>query len=163
VETANVEQAIYYFPGTNYAPLEFTNSSGVAKQYKVDVSFKDVVLMNTSGTFSSEMTSYTDAAIIKTDTSNADTVLFETIGGTYLNLNYKDLATSGIIALTEKVATSPSNHSTRPVFNNSYFERDRSMFKKVTLQPGEKVSLKFKLGAGDYSYVTQAQIFVNEL
>ena len=64
----------------------------------------------------------------------------------------------------EKVLTNPSSNPVEFRFHTLNLKHNNSIFKKVTLQPNEIVSLKFKTkGSAGASILEKAQMFINEL
>jgi hypothetical protein len=150
-----------YFMPTAYAGLIYTNTSGVSKDYIVTVSY-DQLMQNTVGGAGSDLSDWLDGAIVK----NAAVILYESISRPSINVNLFDSVTGlPITSVTaETVITTPSSHPVVPgVQANSNVPLNKSFFKKVTLNAGETVSLKFKSKSGGSGILERAQIFVQEL
>ena len=158
----------YHFP-TGYNVLSYTNTSGVAKTFAVHVSYE---VANTSGMSiflqNDEIANWVDGAIIKTVLA-VDTIEYECYGGRVeiLGSIYDSPApipSAVNLTTAEKVIT---NISLTPVefrFGSGLSANTLSIFKMVTLNNNESVSLKFKtLSNTTNSILFKAQIFIQEL
>ena len=162
VNTGLPNPAVYHFP-TGYEILTYTNTSGVSKDYIVNVSYD--VSMNASNT--EDPSHWVDGAIVKT-VGAVDSVLYESLGSTDMLVALYDGPTVGDIinidSIPDTVNTTPGNNPVEVRFGNILKPRNISFFKKVTLADGETVSLKFKTkDVSSESLLRKAQIFVNEL
>lgn len=151
------------FPTIGYGNLDFTNTSGVAKQYLVNVSY-DYTVSKTqnvamSGSLSGAIISNVSGTDIVDYSNESDTILN---GFIYFGSGASDFV--DIATTTKKVNTTDS----LPVefrFGSFVEKYNKSFFSLVNLQPGDSVSLKFKCkNAGESgTFLNQAQIFVKEM
>lgn len=162
VSTQDVDDGTfqYHFP-TGYAVLEFTNTSAVPKTYKAFANYDTnfTVMSNQAA-----VSNWVDGAIIKT-VSGVDTVLTQSLGLTVLNVNLYNGPLSGDVIDVDTLEYVVDNlgNKVEVRLTNSSFPRNVALFCPVTLQPGEKVSLKFKAKPSEVSKLLRAAFMVEEL
>lgn len=160
VSTGLPDPAVYHHP-TGYGVLTYTNSTGLTKDFIVHGSFDTI----TTATNADDYTSWVDGAIIKT-VAAVDTVQWEHIGDSFVSASLLD----GLL-VTDLINISTANKllsvNTDPVefrFVTIRMPKNVSFFKKVTLNDGETVSLKFKTkSVATPSLLDKAQFFVLEI
>jgi hypothetical protein len=149
-----------YFVPAAYAGLTYTNTSGVTKDYFVRVSY-DTNLQNIASN-SSDLSNQVDGALFK----NGVTSLYQSAGSFFLSAHLFDGPLSGDvidIGTAEQVLTAPSSNPVEFRFLNTNFPRNVSFFKKVTLNNGESVDLRFRSKGLNAGYLLQAQFYVEEI
>lgn len=154
-----------YFQPAGYETLTYTNSSGLTKDYIINVSYESSTLPSVLN--ESDISNWLDGAIIKTDVSAVDTVEYESLSTTLLSTFLFDgLATGDTVTIDsiapDQVLTTAGN----PVevrFLNGHLPKNTSFFKKVTLDDTETISLQFKSKDGNAGWLLKAQMFINEL
>ena len=159
------DPTIYHFP-LGYNVLEYTNTTGVTKSYTVHASYDGVFGVTTLAN-NDTIENMLDGAIITTSFA-VDTIEYESTGArVQLQGSLFDGAASTDvvnIGTTETVVTTPG---TLPVeFRFLYGDafKNVSIFKVITLNNGESVSLKFRTAiAGINAYVSRGQILVQEI
>lgn len=151
------------FPSLGYGSLNFTNSSGITKQYLVNVSYDYTVSKN----LSQDVAGSLSGAIIS-NSSGIDTVEYS---------NESDTVKSGFIyfgsggsdfvdiATTAKKVNTTDSLPVEFRFGSFLEKYNKSFFSLINLQAGDSVSLKFKCkNSGDAgTFLNKAQIFVKEL
>lgn len=156
---------LVYFSPANYTNLIYTNTTGVTKTYKVHASYEHSV--GALSVNSASINSWVDAAICRNSTP-----LYEVSG--QLNLSAflfwgsgtNDTLGSGL-PVHELLDDQESPIRTR--FLQGSIPLNASIFKVVTLAPGETVSLKFRtkdptpVGELALALLRKAQIMVEEL
>lgn len=160
VSTGLPDPTVYHHP-VGYGVLTYTNSTGSTKDFIVHGSFDTV----TSASNNDDFSNWVDGAIIKT-VSAIDSVMWEHLGDIDARGSLYDGATSSDsinIATTNKLLSADLS----PVefrFGSVKIPKNVSFFKKVTLNDGETISLKFKTkDSGADSLLNKAQIFVLEI
>lgn len=151
----------YFFP-SGYSSLEYENTSTAQKKVEVHVSYNtDIPISPENNSLQNKV----DGAIIKTDTTPTDTVEYENIGTTDIQGNLYDTVDNNVVdgGTSETVTTQPSGNPVEFRFTNRKSPKNNSFFKIVTLNPNEKVSLKFKSQTGLSGRLLKAQILVKEL
>ena len=157
IETVSVSTmaspSTWGFPGTNYNTLTYTNTSGTAKDYLVQVSYDYGESEGNQSNYSSGV----DGAIIKT-VSAVDSVEYYHDGEVNFVGNLYDGPLSGDvynIALGDPIEFR---------FGVAKFIHNISFFKKITLNDNETISLKFRTkDIATTSTLRKAQLFLNEL
>jgi hypothetical protein len=157
--------SVYSFPNVNYSALTYTNPSLVTKNYKVWVSYDTITAPATAN--SSNITNWVDGAIIKT-VGAIDTIMYQSLGRTLLSgslmdgPNVGDTVNRSSTAPDQVLTTAGNTVEFR--FLNGQIPSSTSFFYYITLNAGEKVSLKFKTkDVTSPSVLTQAQIMVEEI
>jgi hypothetical protein len=169
VETVSLNSvstpSVYSFPNANYSALSYTNPSLVTKNYKVWVSYNTITAPATAN--SSNITNWVDGAIIKT-VGAIDTIMYQSLGRTLLSgslmdgPNVGDTVNRSSTAPDQVLTTAGNTVEFR--FLNGQIPSSTSFFYYITLNAGEKVSLKFKTkDVTSPSVLTQAQIMVEEI
>ena len=169
VETVSLNSvptpSVYSFPNVNYSALTYTNPSLVTKNYKVWVSYNTITAPATAN--SSNITNWVDGAIIKT-VGAIDTIMYQSLGRTLLSgslmdgPNVGDTVNRSSTAPDQVLTTAGNTVEFR--FLNGQIPSSTSFFYYITLNAGEKVSLKFKTkDVTSPSVLTQAQIMVEEI
>jgi hypothetical protein len=169
VETVSLNSvptpSVYNFPNVNYSALTYTNPSLITKNYKVWVSYDTITAPATAN--SSNITNWVDGAIIKT-VGVIDTVMYQSLGRTLLSgslmdgPNVGDTVNRSSTAPDQVLTTAGNTVEFR--FLNGQIPSSTSFFYYITLNAGEKVSLKFKTkDVTSPSVLTQAQIMVEEI
>lgn len=155
------DPTIYHFP-TGYGVLTYTNSSGGAKDYYVHGAYDCLVKPDNSNSLYNSV----HGALVKTVLA-VDNVEYENKQdyNVYANLmngtNIGDFVDRS--AGTDNVYDDMSN-KVEFRFQGVDVPYNVSMFKKVTLNDGESISLKFKtVEPGVASTLKQAQLFVVEI
>jgi hypothetical protein len=169
VETVSLNSvptpSVYSFPNVNYSALTYTNPSLVTKNYKVWVSYNTITAPATAN--SSNITNWVDGAIIKT-VGAIDTIMYQSLGRTLLSGSLMDGPNAGDTVnrsstAPDQVLTTAGN-TVEFRFLNGQIPSSTSFFYYITLNAGEKVSLKFKTkDVTSPSVLTQAQIMVEEI
>lgn len=162
VKDSTPNPAVYNFPA-GYAVNTFTNTSGSTKKFIVHGSYETLA----EGANNAEFANWVDGAIIKT-VSGVDSVQWESLGTTVLNVYLFDGASSGDtitrISTPDTVVTDPNRNTVETRFLLSKFPKNVAFFKSLTLNNNETVSLKFKTkDAGTASQLLKAQMFVLEI
>jgi hypothetical protein len=169
VETVSLNSvptpSVYSFPNVNYSALTYTNPSLITKNYKVWVSYDTITAPATAN--SSNITNWVDGAIIKT-VGAIDTIMYQSLGRTLLSgslldgPNVGDTVNRSSTAPDQVLTTAGNTVEFR--FLNGQIPSSTSFFYYITLNAGEKVSLKFKTkDVTSPSVLTQAQIMVEEI
>lgn len=153
-----------YFHPVGYEVLSYTNTSGLAKTYKVHASW-DTELLDYNPN-SAQILNEVDGAIIKT-VSAVDTVQYEKKDRTGLAVAIMDGYAStdfiGISSAPDTVNTTPGDNPVEVRFLQGRLPKNINIFKVVVLNNGETVSLKFKCPEGDgRSWLAQAQFMIEE-
>lgn len=155
--------SVYNFPTIGYSALKYTNSTPNIVQYKVHASYDTY---RTTGTInSSDFSNWVDGAIIKS-VGSVDTTLYESLGLTALNgfIYYGAGANDIVNIIPSHALLDSSNDPVQFRFLNATFPRNVSIFKLVTLNPGETVSLKFKTkDSATRAFLQRAQFLVEEV
>ena len=154
---------VFHFP-LGYNSLTYTNTTGVAKDYIVHVSFDSEIpsILNPTS-----ITNLIAGGIISTS-AGIDTIEWESsAASTQLGVslfdgpNVTDLVD---FSTAEKVQTTPGTLDVEARFTKLSAAKNVACFKRLTLNNNESVSLKFKtLLAGNEAYLIQAQIYVQEI
>ena len=159
------DPTIYHFP-LGYNTLEYTNTTGVTKSFTVHASYEAVngltPLVN-----SDSYSNFLDGAIVTTAFA-VDTIQYSSTGGrTQVQGSLFDGPLTGDLVnagTTETVVTTPGALPVefRFLYGDGY--KNVSIFRLVTLNNGESVSVKFRTAvAGENAYILQAQILVQEI
>lgn len=156
------DPAVYHFP-TGYGVNTYTNSSGATKDYIVHGSFDSLLFSSNLN----DVENWVDGAIIKT-VAAVDSVEWESTGLVDLSValyDGPDISDNIYRAsLPDTVNTTPGDNPVEVRFTSANIPRNVAFFKKVTLNDGESVSLKFKTKENlTPSILKQAQFFVLEL
>jgi hypothetical protein len=156
--------AVFHFP-LGYNSLTYTNTTGVTKDYIVNVSFDTEIPTITATPVS--IFNLIAGGIITT-ALGIDTIEWESsAASTQHGVSLFDGPTiTDIVDITttEKVQTVPGVLDVEARFKIFSAAKNVSCFKRLTLNNNESVSLKFKtLIAGYEAYVVQAQIYVQEI
>jgi hypothetical protein len=132
--TAVIDSSTYYFPHVNYQALSYTNPASVSKTFIVHTNFT----IESDGI--NEIINTVFGGIIRTDVNSIDTT--ETEVNTYIETTTPNPGTNGANVITTNF----------------------HIMKKITLQPNETVSLKFRNITGmSGTNLKKAQFFINEL
>ena len=169
VQTININTvatpSVYSFPNVNYSALTYTNPSLTTNTYKVWVSYNTITQPLSAN--SSNIANWVDGAIIKT-VGAIDTVMYQSLGQTFLSGSLMDGAAIGdtvnraSIAPDQVLTTAGNTVEFR--FLSGQIPSNVSFFYYITLNPGEKVSLKFKTkDVTSPAWLTQAQIMVEQI
>jgi hypothetical protein len=157
------DPTVYHFP-VGYGLNTYTNGTGVTRDYLVTVSFDTTALK----TNEAQAITWVDGAIIKT-VAAVDNVEYESAPGLF-NMNvslYNGAGGGQKLDLSSTPIYVPDSTGTGKVevrFAEVHVSRNVSFFKKVTLNDGESVSLKFKtFDSNTDSVLDRAQIVVVEL
>ena len=158
----NVNWAVYQ---TAYPGLSYTNTTGVTKTFAVHVSYQADIFTVTdvnNNEFYNELV----GGIVKT-VLGVDTTEYESYGGrteVVASLFDGPLVTDVVNTTTaETVVTTPSTNAVEFRFAQVYIPKQVSFFRVVTLNAGERVTLKFKsYDITKDAYVRGAQILVQE-
>jgi hypothetical protein len=152
-----------YFMPVAYSALTYTNTSGVAKDFLVKVSYDTLAQYNAGGTFDqATMGNWVDGAITK----NNAAAIYQVAGVTNIGTNLVDSVTNTVITnvTAETVVTTPSgNPVVTSVPLTALLPRNVSFFKVVNLANGESVQLKFRAKVGNIARLLQAQFFIEEI
>lgn len=152
-----------YFMPVAYNALTYTNTSGVAKDFLVRVSYDTLAQYNGAGPFAqASIGNWVDGAITK----NNAAAIYEVAGFTNIGAYLVDSVTNTVIdAVTpETVVTTPSgNPVVTTVGATARIPRNVSFFKKVNLANGESVQLKFRAKSGEPARLLQAQFYIEEI
>jgi hypothetical protein len=159
---------VYHFP-TGYSSLTYTYPLGLAIPITVVVqaSYDVSTVFSGSGVNSPAIENWVDGAIVKT-VGITDTVQYESIAGrTFISGYLFDGASSTDVVnfvSADKVLTTPGGLPVEFRFTNGLEYKNISFMSVVTLNPGEKISLKFKTkDASTNSVLNQAQLLIQEL
>jgi len=159
-----VTNADNYFHPLGYETLSYTNTSGQSKTYKVHASwekeFNDFTVNNSS------IGNLVDGAIIKT-VSFVDTVEYESKDTSVISVFLFDGLTINdtirIDSTPDTVNTTPGDLPVEVRFLQGALPKNANIFKLVTLNDGETISLKFKSkGEDSKSWLVKAQFMVEE-
>jgi hypothetical protein len=158
------DTSVFHFP-IGYSGLEYINTTGVTKTFTVHASFDTEI--TTTQINSAILENLLSGAIITTAFA-VDTIEWESIGARSIfeghlfdGASVFDVVDSGT---TETVVTTPGVLPVEFRFSRISASKNVSIFKIVTLNNGESVSLKFRtLQAGTDAFIAQAQILVQEL
>lgn len=152
----------YFFP-IGYEILTFQNTYPDPATFKVHVSY-NTDIPSIVGFPTNALENWVDGAIVTT-VGLVDTIQYETLGTTDIEIYLWDTANNTIISgvTPDTVRTTPGDHPVDVRFNNNKKPKNTAFFKIVTLQSGEFVSLKFKSKAGSAGRLLKAQILVEEL
>ncbi len=153
-----------YFHPIGYETLTYKNTSGVAKVYKVHASWDKQLLPLTPN--SSEIGNWVDGAIIKT-VSAVDSIEYESLDNTILSVFLFDGPDAGDIiiraSVPDTVNTTPGDAPVEVRFMQGQMPNNSNIFKLVTLNNNESISLKFKSkGENTLSWLAKAQFIVEE-
>jgi len=154
--------AVYHFP-PGYEVLTYTNNTGETKPFIVHGSW-DTLLTDPN---SFDIENWVDGAIVKT-VAAVDSVEYESLSLIDVSVSLFDGAgvgdTINIASAPDTVDTAPGGNPTEVRFASASIPKNSSIFKKVFLNDGESISLKFKTkDASSNSRLRKAQLFVNEL
>jgi len=159
---------VYHFP-TGYSSLTYTYpvASGSPRTFVVQVSYDVSTLFTGLTANNPAIGNWVDGAIVKT-VGAVDTVQYESFAGrSFLSgfLFDGSLVTDIVDTLsTDKVLTTPSGNAVEFRFANGSLNSNVSFMSVVTLNPGEKLSLKFKTkDTSSNSVLNQAQLLIQEL
>lgn len=169
VESVNIQTiptpSVYSFPTVGYSSLTYTNSGLTPKNYKVWVSY-DTVSLPTSVN-NSNISNWVDGAIIKT-VGVIDTVMYQNfarplLSGSLLDgPNTNDIVNRTSIAPDQVLTTAGNTVEFR--FLSGQLTFNSSFFYYITLNAGEKVSLKFKTkDITSPAWLIQAQMMVEQI
>lgn len=153
---------IYFFPLT-YETLTYTNTSGQAKTYKVHASWDTTWLPLTAN--NSELANWVDGAIVRT-VGAVDTVEYESLNFGALSVylfdgpNGTDII--NIESIPDTVNTTPGDNPVEVRFFQGSIQSNANIFKLITLQDGETISLKFKSKTDSVGWLRRAQLMVEE-
>jgi hypothetical protein len=163
ISTVEVNITTYHFP-TGYGGLSYTNATGATKTYIVHISYEERIDEGNTDSLGN----YIQSAIIKT-VAAVDTPEYERDGSVTIVSQLYDGVTTGVGDIVDRSGGTANIYAdtgekvehrfgfVRWAFNTSYFKR-------VTLNDGESVSLKFKVPEpGVNATLLQAQIFVLEI
>ncbi len=158
---------VYHFP-TGYSSLTYTYPLGLTTAtFVVQVSYDVSTLFSGTSINNADIGNWVDGAIVKT-VGIVDTVQYQSFAGrTFLSGYLFDGALVTDIVNTvsaDKVLTTPSGDPVEFRFSNGQLNNNISFMSVVTLNPGEKISLKFKTkDVTTNSVLTQAQLLIQEL
>ena len=157
--------SVYSFPNVSYSALTYTNPSLTTNTYKVWVSYNTITQPLSAN--SSNIANWVDGAIIKT-VGAIDTVMYQSLGQTFLSGSLMDGPAVGDIVNRSSIAPdqvlTTAGNTVEFRFLNGQIPSNVSFFYYITLNPGEKVSLKFKTkDATSPAWLTQAQIMVEQI
>lgn len=158
------DTSVFHFP-VGYNALSYTNTTGSTKTFTVHASFDTELL--TAQINSALLENLLSGAIITTAFA-VDTIEWESIGARSVfeghlfdGASVFDVVDSGT---AETVVTTPGVLPVEFRFAQISASKNVSIFKIVTLNNGESVSLKFRtLTPGIDAYLAQAQILVQEI
>lgn len=169
VETINIQASstpsVYSFPSSGYSALTYTNSTGSTKNYKVHVSYDTITMPATAN--SSNISNWVDGAIIKT-VSSIDTIMYQSFGRIILSGSLMDGTAAGDVVnrsstAPDQVLTTAGN-TVEFRFIQGQLPANTAFFYYITLNAGEKVSLKFKTkDVTSPAWLLKAQIMVEEI
>lgn len=153
----------YFFP-VGYKTLTYQNTTSQDILVEVHVSY-NVDTPVTPNLNKISLENQVDGAIVKTNTSNTDTIEYETLGNTDLEFYLWDTVSGSVVneSTTETVLTTPSGNTVKSVISNNRLPQNKSFFKVISLATNEIVSLKFKAKMGSNSRLLKAQILVKEI
>lgn len=154
---------VYHFP-LGYNTLTYTNTSGSTKTFNIHASFDSALPSSIPN--SDTVLNYLDGAIIKT-VVGVDTIEYESYGARskFIANLFDGPSTTDVVDIgtVEQVLTAPGANPVEFRFKELSTEKNVSIFKRLTLNNNETVSLKFKTTfAGQQAYVTKAQILIQE-
>jgi hypothetical protein len=158
---------VYHFP-TGYSTLTYTYPLGISPAtFVVQASYDVSTLFSGTSPNNADIGNWVDGAIVKT-VGITDTIQYESFAGrTFLSGYLFDgaLATDIVNTVsTDKVLTTPGGAPVEFRFLNGQLNNNVSFMSVVTLNPGEKISLKFKTkDVTTNSVLTQAQLLIQEL
>ena len=152
---------LVYFQPVGYTGLTYANTSGVAKDFIVHVSYQ------TESSFTSAppiggLTNWVDGAIVK----NLAVVQYENLSRPSIGFSMFDTVTNSVVTsiTAETVNTFPGSDPIElTASDNSVLRETVNFFKKVNLNAAESVSLFFRSRVGSTGNLLKAQIFVQEL
>lgn len=154
-----------YFNPVPYASLSYTNTTGSPKDYIVHASYdSEAVFLSSTlpASLVGGLGNWVDGALVQ----NAGTVLYESLCRPGLQAQLVDTVTNTVVDGTtpETVQTTPSGNAVDVTLSSgSTIPFNSSFFKKVTLNNGETVSLKFRSRVGSPARLLKAQIYVEEI
>lgn len=154
---------VYHFP-VGYSTLSYTNTSGSAKTFNVHASFEGGLPSSIPN--SDTVENYLDGAIIRT-VVGVDTIEYESYGARvkFIANLFDGPSTTDVVDIStaEQVLTSPGAIPVEFRFKELTTDKNVSIFKRLTLNNNESVSLKFKTTfAGSQAYVQKAQLLIQE-
>ena len=155
------DPSIYHFP-PGYEILTYTNTTGVTKDFIVEVSYETLM----QGGNVIDISNWVDGAIVKT-VASVDSVVWENLTQWDFRISLYDGPTPSDTVNTasaEKVLTDPSGNAVESRIGAINLNKNNSFFAKVTLNDNETASLKFKTkDASAASRLIKAQFFIQEL
>ena len=155
------DPSIYHFP-PGYEILTYTNTTGVTKDFIVEVSYETLM----QGGNVVDISNWVDGAIVKT-VASVDSVVWENLTQWDFRISLYDGPTPSDTVNTasaEKVLTDPSGNAVESRIGAINLNKNNSFFAKVTLNDNETASLKFKTkDASAASRLIKAQFFIQEL
>ena len=149
-----------YFVPSTYTSLEFTNSTTVAKTYKINVSFE----YNSPDVLGTEMNAWIDMALYKSD-GITETKLYEKLSQFDLSVNlFYGTASNQQINGSAPVHTLTDDQGSLLVtrWYNTIVPGGGTFFYALELNPNESVFLKFKSKSAT-STLAKAQLMVEEI
>jgi hypothetical protein len=159
---------VYHFP-TGYSSLTYTYPLALAIPITVvvQVSYDVSTMFSGSSINNADIGNWVDGAIVKT-VGAVDTVQYESFAGRSFLSGYLfdgALVTDIVNTVsTDKVLTTPGGDPVEFRFSNGQLNSNVSFMSVVTLNPGEKISLKFKTkDTSSNSVLNQAQLLIQEL
>jgi hypothetical protein len=162
--------SLQYFSPVGYTVLSYTNTSSVAKTYKVHASYQHSVGASAGNREAFE--SWVDAALIKT-IGMVDTVQYESLGQLAISgFLYWGLAANEIIGSGTPIHELFDSQGSTVDFRfgpSLTIPLRGSFFKSLTLNPNETVTLMFRaknptnFGEPAASLLNRAQIMVEEI
>lgn len=152
----------YHFP-TGYEVLTYQNTSGNPITVEVHGSYN--TFMFNQGVVGPIAENLVNGAIIKTDALGNNTIGYEDIGLVDIEGYLFDSNGDTVSQVTdESVVTTPSGLPVNFRFLTHFLDQNKSIFKVLTLDEDESVSLMFKTkGGGTSAGLRSAQILVKEL
>lgn len=149
----------YDFPTAGYATLSYTNGTTGPQVLLVKATW-DFEIRETNNPAG---INWVDGAIVRT-VGVVDTVEYESTGESNFQPRlYFGPGAGDVLGVTENVQTTPGGFNIDLRHGVYIHPINKSIFKKLTLNSGETVSLKFKTKGTGTSVVDQAQFFVQEL
>jgi hypothetical protein len=150
-----------YFSPLGYNILSFTNTTGVVKDFVAHVSSDSEAFRNIGGP-SVILSNWVDTALVL----NPATVLYQSNARPSIDYNLWDTVTNDAIDGTtpERVLTDPSgNPVTLSIADKATIPFNTAFFKKVTLNPGQSITVMFRSRVGESGRLLKAQLLVQEI
>ena len=154
---------VYDFP-VGYTGLTWENTTDASKIMMVQGTWEQLLNVNNID----EMSNWVDGALILTSVGGSDSVLWESLGNLDIRGSLFDGPTINdtikIGSIPDTVQSTPNNNQVEFRFGSCNIPQNKSIIAKITVQAGEKLSLKFKTKSiASPSLLNKAQIFGQEL